>query len=88
MRLTTLKAARARGACNRGRSLSCDGQGPTQVIDRGKGPSHQPLDGAKQNRARRAIVVKATKSATYSEDPWQEDSVRHEVLESMEEVGP
>ena len=32
--------------------------------------------------------MRAARSSTYSEDPWQEDSGRHDVLESMEEVGP
>ena len=32
--------------------------------------------------------MRAAKSATYSEDPWQEDAARHDVLESMEEVPP
>ena len=31
-------------------------------------------------------VTRAARSATFSEDPWQEDSGRHEVFDSMEEV--
>ena len=36
--------------------------------------------------SRQAHVTKAARSATFSEDPWQEDSGRHEVFDSMEEV--
>ena len=33
------------------------------------------------------LPVQAARSGTFSDDPWQEDSGRHEVLESMEDVG-
>ena len=54
---------------------------------RRKGPLHELSKNRKQQKAKRKLLVRAAKSATFSEDPWQEDSGKHDVLESMEEVG-
>ena len=48
---------------------------------------HHLTSNAGQKKRSKLHVVKAAKAGTYSDDPWQEDSGRHEVLESMEEVG-
>ena len=84
-----LKATRAKSACDRGRGRSCNGQGLHQAREGRQSPSHNlSRSNIEHDGLRRDVFVRAAKSATYSEDPWQEDAARHDVLESMEEVSP
>ena len=87
IRLPQLRTLRAEGAGSRGTCRSCDGQGSSQANKWKKVSSHQLSQNRKQQRNRRESAARAAKSATFSEDPWQEDSGKHDVLESMEEVG-
>jgi len=79
---------RARTTCRRGTHRPVNRQKLSHACDWEKSPlqDHRTFN-AGQKKSSKTHVVKAAKAGTYSEDDWQEDSGRHEVLESMEEVG-
>ena len=69
-------------------SIVCQAGKPgTQVIALESGKSQlSPAVVPRPRESRDVHVTRAARSATFSEDPWQEDSGRHEVFDSMEEV--
>lgn len=72
----------------RGPKFQRQRQQGNQACDLKKSPAQGfPRNDARHKKSKRGQPLKAAKTGTFSEDPWQEDSGRHEVLESMEEVG-
>lgn len=82
------QSLRVRKTCRSGTHWPVNRQKLSHACDWEKSPLQDHLTFiTRQEKSSKLHVVKAAKAGTFSDDPWQEDSGRHEVLESMEEVG-